>query len=44
MINYVHGMLSWTWKSAYFNNNVHVERTMEVMYLDMNIMMTNGSE
>jgi len=30
MINYVHDK---PWKSDYFNNNVHVERTMEVMYL-----------
>jgi len=33
MIYHVHDMLSWTWKSDYFNNNVHVDRTMEVRHL-----------
>ena len=33
MINYVYDMISWIWKSDYTDNNVHVERTMVVMYL-----------
>ncbi|KAL0009190.1 hypothetical protein SO802_010692, partial [Lithocarpus litseifolius] len=29
--NIVHDMLSWIWKSDYFNNNVHVKRTNKAM-------------
>ena len=42
MIYRVHDMLCWTWKSDYFNNNVHVDRTMNVKLFQLNLNIWLG--